>query len=79
MQPVQDLSVDDRISRTQYQYSLEDANADELERLGAEAGRQTAERCRSFAMLPAISRIRDCRHPSSSIAILRRDSASRRR
>jgi len=30
MQPVQDLSVDDRISRTQYQYSLEDANAEEL-------------------------------------------------
>ena len=30
MQPVQDLTVDDRISRTQYQYTLEDPNADEL-------------------------------------------------
>ena len=30
MQPVQDLTVDDRVSRTQYQYTLEDANADEL-------------------------------------------------
>ncbi len=30
MQPVQDLSVDDRVSRTQYQYTLEDPNADEL-------------------------------------------------
>jgi multidrug efflux pump len=30
MQPVQDLSVEDRVSRTQYQYSLEDPNADEL-------------------------------------------------
>jgi multidrug efflux pump len=30
MQPVQDLTVDDRVSRTQYQYSLEDADADEL-------------------------------------------------
>jgi multidrug efflux pump len=30
MQPVQDLSVEDRVSRTQYQYSLEDASADEL-------------------------------------------------
>jgi multidrug efflux pump len=30
MQPVQDLTVEDRVSRTQYQYSLEDANADEL-------------------------------------------------
>ncbi|MGH9565756.1 MAG: efflux RND transporter permease subunit, partial [Candidatus Angelobacter sp.] len=30
MQPVQDLSVEDRVSRTQYQYSLEDADAAEL-------------------------------------------------
>jgi multidrug efflux pump len=30
MQPVQDLSVEDRVSRTQYQYSLEDADASEL-------------------------------------------------
>ncbi len=30
LQPVQDLTVADRISRTQYQYSLEDASATEL-------------------------------------------------
>jgi multidrug efflux pump len=30
MQPVQDLTVDDRVSRTQYQYTLEDPNVDEL-------------------------------------------------
>jgi len=30
MQPVQDLSIDARVARTQYQYSLEDANATEL-------------------------------------------------
>ena len=30
MQPVQNISVDDRVSRTQYQYTLEDPNADEL-------------------------------------------------
>jgi multidrug efflux pump len=30
MQPVQDLTVEDRVSRTQYQYSLEDANGSEL-------------------------------------------------
>ena len=30
MQPVQDLTVETRVSRTQYQYSLEDPNADEL-------------------------------------------------
>ena len=30
MQPVQDLTVEDRVSRTQFQYTLEDANAEEL-------------------------------------------------
>jgi multidrug efflux pump len=30
MQPVQDLTVNDRVSRTQYQYSLVDPNMDEL-------------------------------------------------
>jgi multidrug efflux pump len=30
MQPVQDLTVDDRVSRTQFQYTLEDPTADEL-------------------------------------------------
>src|SRR5207249_9330042 len=30
MQPIQDLTVEDRVSRTQFQYTLEDANADEL-------------------------------------------------
>ena len=30
MQPVQDLTVEDRVSRTQYQYSMEDADSQEL-------------------------------------------------
>ena len=30
LQPEQDLTVDDRVSRTEYQYTLEDANIDEL-------------------------------------------------
>ncbi len=30
LQPLQDLTVEDRVSRTQYQYSLEDANVAEL-------------------------------------------------
>ena len=30
MQPVQNITVDDRVSRTQYQFSLEDADANEL-------------------------------------------------
>ncbi len=32
MQPVQDLTVEDIVSRTEYQYSLEDPNQDELSR-----------------------------------------------
>ncbi|HVR93944.1 MAG TPA: efflux RND transporter permease subunit [Casimicrobiaceae bacterium] len=30
MQPVQDLSIEDRVSRTQYQFTVEDTNPDEL-------------------------------------------------
>jgi multidrug efflux pump len=30
MEPVQNITVDDRVSRTQYQYTLEDSDADEL-------------------------------------------------
>ena len=30
MQPVQDITVDDRVSRTQYQYTLEDPDTAEL-------------------------------------------------
>jgi len=33
MQPVQDLTVDDRVSRTEYQYTLEDPNTNELNRV----------------------------------------------
>jgi multidrug efflux pump len=35
MQPVQDLTVEDRVSATQYQFTLEDANADELKTMAA--------------------------------------------
>jgi multidrug efflux pump len=40
MQPVQDITVDDRVSRTQYQYTLEDPNTDEL---NEETGKFLAE------------------------------------
>jgi len=33
MQPVQDITIDDRVSRTQFQYTLEDPNAPELNEL----------------------------------------------
>ena len=42
MQPVQDLTIEDRVSRTQYQFTLEIADADELSRVGAAAGRAAA-------------------------------------
>ena len=32
LQPMQDLTVEDRVSRTQYQYTLEDADPEELSR-----------------------------------------------
>jgi len=35
MQPVQDLTVEDRVSRTQFQYTMEDADAKELNTLAA--------------------------------------------
>jgi multidrug efflux pump len=33
MQPIQDLSIEDRVSRTQYQFTVEDANPEELARV----------------------------------------------
>ena len=47
MQPVQDLSVEDRVSRTQFQYTLEDPNVDELNTLRAANARQACRSCRN--------------------------------
>jgi multidrug efflux pump len=49
MQPVQDLTVEDRVSRTQYQYTLEDPNQSELNLWTA----------RLMAKLKAIPELRD--------------------
>ena len=49
MQPVQDLTIEDRVSRTQYQFTLEYADADELRRLGAAARRPACGDCRELA------------------------------
>ena len=68
MQPVQDLTVEDRISRTQYQYTLEDPDANELSTMDRAAGRQAARRCLSSAMSPPISRRRVCKRRLSSTA-----------
>ena len=79
MQPVQDLTVEDRVSRTQFQYSLEDADADGAGHVGAAVRRTSCRRCRCCATSPAISRTAACRRASSSTATPRRGSASRRR
>ncbi len=47
MQPVQDLTVEDRVSRTQYQYALQDADAREL----AEWSGRLADRLKSLPEL----------------------------
>ena len=78
MQPVQDLTIEDRVSRTQYQFSVEDANPDELERLGAAAGRAAARSCRSSRTWRATCRTRACRPTSRSTATPPAGSASRR-
>ncbi len=49
LQPVQDLTVEDRVSRTQYQYTLEDPDAEELNRWAPElvdAAAHAARDCR---------------------------------
>ena len=59
MQPVQDLSVEDRVSRTQFQYTLEDASQDELNTIAP----QMLAKLRQLPELwtsPAISRYRGC-------------------
>ena len=60
MQPVQDLTVEDRVSRTQYQYTLEDPNADELAQWAPKLVEQAARRCPSCATWRATSRTTGC-------------------
>ncbi|WP_263382197.1 efflux RND transporter permease subunit [Granulicella arctica] len=50
LQPVQDLTVDDRVSRTQYQYALEDADATELDAM-------TAKMMTELRKLPQITEV----------------------
>ena len=49
MQPVQDLTVEDRVSRTQYQYSLEDPDAARARTPGRRGSSSACARCRSCA------------------------------
>ena len=78
MQPVQDLTVEDRVSRTQYQYTLEDADAEELNTWAPKMV-ANSNPCRNCVTWQATSRITACRRRSLSIATPRRAWASPRR
>jgi multidrug efflux pump len=72
LQPLQDLTVEDRISRTQYQYSVEDANAKEL----AIYADQLVE---AFRKQPALIDVASDQQLNGLVAelIIDRDTASR--
>ena len=72
MQPLQDLTVEDRVSRTQFQYSIEDANADDL----AEWSTKILER---FQKLPGLEDVATDQQDSGLQAqlVIDRDTASR--
>src|SRR5262249_37854325 len=63
LQPVQDLTVEDRLSRTQYQYTLEDANAEEL-------NSWTAKLMTKLPTLPELRDVATDQQPRSSQAML---------
>jgi multidrug efflux pump len=72
MQPVQDLTVEDRISRTQYQFSLEDADAKEL-------GAWTSRLMTKLKTLPQLRDIATDQQNQAAMAnlVIDRDTASR--
>ncbi|PYM14416.1 MAG: acriflavine resistance protein B [Candidatus Rokuibacteriota bacterium] len=72
MQPVQDLTVENRLTRTQYQYSLEDADAREL----AEWTPRLIERLRALPELSDVAS--DQQHGGLQLSLqIDRDTASR--
>jgi multidrug efflux pump len=72
MQPVQDLTVENRISRTQYQYSLEDADPVEL----AEWTPRLVARLRNSPVLQDVASDQQNRGLAASL-VIDRDTASR--
>jgi multidrug efflux pump len=59
LQPVQDLTVEDRISRTQFQYTVEDPNSEELKEW-------TARMVAKFKTLPAIEDVATDEQPNGN-------------
>jgi multidrug efflux pump len=72
MQPVQDLSVESRVSRTQYQYSMEDADATEL----ASWSQQLLQKLQSLPQLRDVASDQQNNGLQANL-IIDRDTASR--
>jgi multidrug efflux pump len=72
MQPVQDLTVEDRISRTQYQYTMEDADGQELSVWAP----KLIDKLRSLPQLTDVASDQQERGMQASLTI-DRDTASR--
>ncbi|HVW38800.1 MAG TPA: efflux RND transporter permease subunit, partial [Pirellulales bacterium] len=72
MQPVQDLTVETRVSRTQYQYSLEDPDADELN----EWAPQFVNKLRSLPQLRDVASDQQTNGLETRV-VIDRDTASR--
>jgi multidrug efflux pump len=72
MQPVQDLTVEDRVSRTEYQYTLEDADA-------AELNSYTTRLVEKLRSLPALRDVATDQQNSGleTTLVIDRDTASR--
>jgi multidrug efflux pump len=72
MQPVQDLTVEDRVSRTQFQYTMEDADAKELARLSS----QLVDKLRTLPQLRDVASDQQAGGLQADVMI-DRDTASR--
>ena len=72
MQPVQDLTVEDRISRTQYQYTMEDADGQEL----AQWSPKLVDKLRNLSQLTDVASDQQERGMQATLTI-DRDTASR--
>jgi multidrug efflux pump len=72
LQPVQDLTVEDRISRTQFQYTMEDANAQELN----EWVPKLIDRLRNLPQLTDVATDQQERGTQATL-VIDRDTASR--
>ena len=74
MQPVQDLTVEDRVSRTQYQYTLEDADA---ERAGGLDARASSTSCEALPELRDVASDHAEQGGLQTDLVIDRDTASR--